>query len=194
MHPSTHVTHIPEIDEMEPSVLFFVSVAAEEFIRENLIDMVGSSYLESCFLDFTCDARRHVAHHILELLLLEARRTEVGAAAADWTLGCREGASKLAGGTDVHAASAEPAYFRLHVERGPDAPPLAPSAESNGLCHHLLFAHADAEAAQDAVLVLLPEPLLMDAVGRGEVLDRLRLRTGGEQKLEDHLARRDNAL
>jgi hypothetical protein len=35
MHPSTQVTHIPEDGTTEPSVLFFVNVAAEEFIRDS---------------------------------------------------------------------------------------------------------------------------------------------------------------
>jgi hypothetical protein len=30
MQPSTQVTHIPEIEEMEPSVRFLVRVAADE--------------------------------------------------------------------------------------------------------------------------------------------------------------------
>jgi hypothetical protein len=34
MQPSTQVTHIPELGVTEPSVLFFVRVAAEEFTLE----------------------------------------------------------------------------------------------------------------------------------------------------------------
>jgi hypothetical protein len=39
-HPSTHVTHIPDIGVTEPSVRFFVSVAAEEFILDNDIALL----------------------------------------------------------------------------------------------------------------------------------------------------------
>jgi hypothetical protein len=35
MQPSTQVTHIPEAETTELSVLFFVSVAAEALIRDN---------------------------------------------------------------------------------------------------------------------------------------------------------------
>jgi hypothetical protein len=35
MQPSTHVTHMPEMGTTEPSVLFFVSVAAEALILES---------------------------------------------------------------------------------------------------------------------------------------------------------------
>jgi len=35
MHPSTQVTHIPEAGTIDPSVLFFVRVAADEFILDS---------------------------------------------------------------------------------------------------------------------------------------------------------------
>jgi hypothetical protein len=43
MQPSTHVTHMPEAGTIEPSVRFFVSVAAEALILES--DIGSSSYL-----------------------------------------------------------------------------------------------------------------------------------------------------
>jgi len=36
MHPSTQVTHIPELGVTESSVLFFVRVAADELTLENV--------------------------------------------------------------------------------------------------------------------------------------------------------------
>jgi hypothetical protein len=39
MHPSTQVTHIPEAGVIESSVLFFVRVAADEFILELSCDI-----------------------------------------------------------------------------------------------------------------------------------------------------------
>jgi hypothetical protein len=38
--PSTHVTHIPELGEIDSSVRFFVRVAAEELILERVMDIV----------------------------------------------------------------------------------------------------------------------------------------------------------
>jgi len=35
--PSTQVTHMPLIGDTEPSVLFFVNVAADEFILDSAI-------------------------------------------------------------------------------------------------------------------------------------------------------------
>jgi hypothetical protein len=42
MQPSTQVTHMPEVGTTEPSVLFFVSVAAEAFILDS--DIFGFSF------------------------------------------------------------------------------------------------------------------------------------------------------
>jgi hypothetical protein len=44
MHPSTQVTHIPDIGVIDPSVLFFVRVAAEEFILESVIAIAFSLF------------------------------------------------------------------------------------------------------------------------------------------------------
>jgi hypothetical protein len=43
MQPSTQVTHIPDAGVMDSSVLFFVSVAADEFTLDNVDDIVYSS-------------------------------------------------------------------------------------------------------------------------------------------------------
>jgi len=40
MQPSTHVTHIPEIGVTDPSVRFFVSVAADEFNLDSDIEVL----------------------------------------------------------------------------------------------------------------------------------------------------------
>jgi hypothetical protein len=42
MQPSTQVTRIPEFGEIESSVLFFVKVAAEEFILEKVQGIIYS--------------------------------------------------------------------------------------------------------------------------------------------------------
>jgi hypothetical protein len=42
MQPSTQVTHIPDEGVIEPSVLFFVSVAADEFTLEYNILLFSS--------------------------------------------------------------------------------------------------------------------------------------------------------
>jgi hypothetical protein len=39
IHPSTQVTHIPDEGTTESSVRFFVRVAAEALILENVVDM-----------------------------------------------------------------------------------------------------------------------------------------------------------
>jgi hypothetical protein len=39
MQPSTQVTHIPEQGVTDPSVLFFVNVAADEFTLDRVVDI-----------------------------------------------------------------------------------------------------------------------------------------------------------
>jgi hypothetical protein len=45
MHPSTQVTHIPDVGVIDSSVLFFVNVAAEELILDNVNDILFSSVI-----------------------------------------------------------------------------------------------------------------------------------------------------
>src|SRR5512137_2658280 len=204
MQPSTQVTHMPEAGTIDPSVRFLVRVAAEEFTRDRDMtsSFVGSARDRSSgrprlvlwrsarsLGDLAGHAGLHVAEHVVEAVLHEAGRREVGAGAADGLVGLRVGAAQLTRGTDVGAAAALAADLRAHVERGRDAPVLPPTLEADRPRRHLLLAHAHAEAAQDALLVLLLESLLAHLVGGGEVLDDLGLRAGGEEQLEDHLAR-----
>jgi hypothetical protein len=44
MQPSTQVTHMPEVETTELSVLFFVRVAAEALIRESDMGMLLSFF------------------------------------------------------------------------------------------------------------------------------------------------------
>jgi len=79
--------------------------------------------------------------------------------------------------------------FGGKVKRGADAASLAPSAEADGLGHHLLFAHPHAEPAEDAVFIFLFEALLTHLMLRRQVLDYLGLGARCEQEFQYHLAR-----
>jgi hypothetical protein len=95
---------------------------------------------------------------------------------------CSAGARRA----DVDAAAAQLALRRRHVVRRADAAVLAAAAEADGVAAHLLRAHPDAQAAEDAVLVFLPEPLLPDVVLGGQVLDHLGLGARRQQQLQHH--------
>jgi hypothetical protein len=127
----------------------------------------------SILFDLTGHAGFHVTHHIVKPLLLKARWPEVGTASADRLLGFRVGTSKLTGRADIEASPASSAVLRLKVERGSDAPFFPPAPKSNGLSHHLFFAHSDAQAAQDTVFVFLFESLSLNSKSRGKILNRL---------------------
>jgi hypothetical protein len=99
---------MPEVGTTEPSVRFFVRVAAVALILESDIVVV---LLSSILFNLTGYARTHIAHHIVELHFLKAGRTEIRAAAANRFLGLRIGASQLAGGTDVDAPAAQAAFL-----------------------------------------------------------------------------------
>jgi hypothetical protein len=83
MQPSTQVTHIPEDGVTESSVLFFVRVAADEFVLDSVVNMVSWSLLYCIQLSswrfswgslyLTGHTGLHVAHHVLERALLKAR-------------------------------------------------------------------------------------------------------------------------
>jgi hypothetical protein len=59
---------MPDVGTIEPSVLFFVSVAAEVFTFES--DMVFS-FPVSTLSDFTGNTGIHVTHHVVEAFFLE---------------------------------------------------------------------------------------------------------------------------
>jgi hypothetical protein len=105
---------MPEAGTIEPSVLFFVRVAAEALILES--DIYFFSFLFSIFFDFTSHTGFHEAHHIFKTFLLETRRAQVGTPPADGLFWIRVGASKLAGRTYVHAGSAKSADLGAGIE------------------------------------------------------------------------------
>jgi hypothetical protein len=147
MQPSTHVTHIPEDGVTEPSVLFLVSVAADELTREYVIDIRSFRIVTrvlSVLVYFTGDTRLHVAHHVVELLFLNAGRGEIGATATDGFVRLGKSASKLACRAHIDASPTQPAFLGLQVERCPDTSALAPASKADCLGHHLLFAHTGA--------------------------------------------------
>jgi hypothetical protein len=113
-----------------------------------------------CGLDFTGNARLHIAHQVVKRFLFQAGRTQVGASPADDFFRIRKSAPELAGRTDIKAASAKPANLRADVEGRSDASTRPASAKSDGLGHHLFFTHPHTQTAEDAVFVFLPEPLL----------------------------------
>jgi hypothetical protein len=160
---------MPEAETTELSVLFFVSVAAEALIRDN--DICSSPFLFSILFDLTGHTGGHIAHHIVKPFFLETRGGEVRAASADHPIGFGVGTPKLAGRADIEASPASPAVLRLNIKGSPDTPLLPSAPKTNGLGHHLFFAHSNAQTAKDAVFVFLLEPLLPNPVSRGQVLN-----------------------
>jgi len=136
---------MPEAETTELSVLFFVSVAAEALIRDN--DICSSPFLFSILFDLTGHTGGHVAHHIVKPFFLETRGGEVCAASTDHPLGFGVGTPKLAGRADVDASPASSAVLRLNIKRSPDTPLLPSAPKTNGLGHHLLLAHSNAQTA-----------------------------------------------
>jgi len=49
MQPSTQVTHIPDAGVIDSSVLFLVSVAADEFTLDSVFDILLSSAINDYF-------------------------------------------------------------------------------------------------------------------------------------------------
>jgi len=160
---------MPEAETTEPSVLFFVSVAAEALIRDN--DICYSPFLFSILFDLTGYTGGHVAHHIVKVFFLDTRGAEVRAASADHLLGFGVGTPQLTGRANIDTSPASPAVLRLNIKRGPDAPLLPPAPKTNGLGHHLLFAHSNAQTAKNAIFVFLLESLLPNPVSRSQVLN-----------------------
>jgi hypothetical protein len=181
---------MPDCGLIDCSVLFLVSVAAEEFILEldGYIPLFSFFSRIGSFLNFTCDAWVHIAHQIMELLFLNTGLAEILAAAADRFAGFAKGAAQLAGRADIAAASTLAANIGFPVEGSSDAPLFTPSPKSDGFRHHLFRAHPDTQSAPDTVLVFLTETLLVHSVGRSQVLYGLRLRAGCQEKLQDHPA------
>src|SRR5512146_2550304 len=91
MQPSTHVTHMPDAGTTEPSVRFLVRVAADVFTLESDIWISPLLILPN----LAGGAGRHVAHQIVELGFLEARRPQVRARAADGFVRLVVGAAQL---------------------------------------------------------------------------------------------------
>src|SRR5512137_2136818 len=128
---------------------------------------------------FTRHAGIHVTHRVVKHLLLDAGRTDILTTATDRLFWSGIGASKLTSGTDIDTPSALTADFRVLVKGCSKTSLFPPASETDGFSHHLFFAHPHATSAEDTVFVLLSEALLIDGVGRGQVLDRFGLRAGG---------------
>jgi hypothetical protein len=156
---------MPEEGTTEPSVRFFVNVAAEAFTFES--DIPDLSFPLSILSDFTGGTGVHVAHLIVKSFLFKTGRTQIRTGAADGFFRLVVCASELTGRANVNTATAQTADIRLDVKRCSNAPVLASTAKTDGLGHHLFLTHPHAQAAQDTVLMLLSEPLLPDAMGRG---------------------------
>jgi hypothetical protein len=131
MQPSTHVTHIPELGATESSVRFFVNVAADEFILERVMDIMSPPLPISIFLDLTS----------------ETGWAQIGAASADRLIRLCVSASERAGRADIYATAALTTGIGGKIKRRADAATLPTPPEADGLGHHLLFAHADAQPA-----------------------------------------------
>ncbi len=142
MQPSTQVVHMPELGDIEPSVRFFVRVAADAFILESVMDIFFPPLSSSVLLDLTCHAGLHVTHHIIKLFFFDTGRAKISAATADRFVRLVVSAPQGAGRTDIHAATALSTYLRSHVERCAYAAGLTSAPETNRLGHHLLFAHS----------------------------------------------------
>jgi hypothetical protein len=86
---------------MESSVLFFVKVAAEAFIFENVID-IAVWLLSRLLFYLTSDTRLHIAHHVVKLVLINARRCEIGTPTADRLVRLGESTPELTCGANIH--------------------------------------------------------------------------------------------
>jgi hypothetical protein len=127
--------------------------------------------------NLTCHTGVHVAHHVIKLVFSQTRRRDVGATPADRFFRLRVCATESARGANVDAAAALAALFRFNVEGRPNTAILSASAEADGFGDHLLFTHANAQAAENAVFVLLLEPLHPYVVSGRDILDHLGLGT-----------------
>ncbi|KPJ95534.1 MAG: hypothetical protein AMS18_02660 [Gemmatimonas sp. SG8_17] len=159
----------------DPSVRFFVRVAADEFNLDNDIAFISWAELDTTSAphDLTGRARIQIAHHVIEPGPIEARRADVGTTTADRFLGFRVGTPQLTRRTHVDAGTAKSAIIRLHIEWAAQTAILTAPAETYGLGHHLLFTHTDTQAALNTILVLLTKTLLPHVVCSGEILNCL---------------------
>jgi len=164
---------MPEFGETEPSVRFFVKVAADEFILDRVMDIKLPPLPTSIILDFTRYTGFHVTHHIIKLFFINTGRGQVCAAPAYGFIRLVVGASESTGRADIDAPAAQTADLRFGIKGCVNAPFFASSVETDGLGHHLFLAHADAQSAEDTILMFLAEPHLPYLVCRGQVLDNL---------------------
>ena len=85
---------------------------------------------------------------------------DISASAADSLIGLGIGAAQLARRTDIHTSAAQPALLGADIEGRSDTPFLTSPPKTNRLCHHLLFAHPDAQSAKNTIFMFLAESLL----------------------------------
>src|SRR5512135_2924074 len=195
MQPSTQVTHMPLKGLTDPSVLFFVRVAALLLIFVRLGMKLPPRYpLRFLFLNAGAAVAR-VVHPTLEILVMvQAGRGHGQAAVAKDRFGARALAAELAGRADVHAGPAGPALLRAHVEGCRDLPLVAPLLETDGPGVHLLGADPRAQPAEDALLVTGGEADPGDPVLGGQVLQDLGAGGHGQHELDHHPPRRPDPL
>ncbi len=99
------VTHIPDPGVIESSVRFFVKVAAEAFILENVFVIGLSSIIGP--RNFTCNTGLHVTHHIIKLFFFNTGRTKIATTATNRLFGFSVSAPQLAHRTYKHATAAQ---------------------------------------------------------------------------------------
>jgi hypothetical protein len=150
------------------------------------VTCLDSPFLFSILFDLTGYTWGHIAHHIVKPFFLETRGEEICTAPTDCPLGFGVGTPELTGRADIDASPASPAVLRLNIKRSPDAPLLPSAPKTDGLGHHLFFAHSNAPSTKNAVFVLLFETLLTNLISRGQILDDLRLWTRSKEKFQDH--------
>ena len=132
----------------------------------------------SVFSDFASYTGGQVAHHIIELLFGRTRRAEIGATTTYRLVRLGVSTTELAGRADIDAPAAEAAFFRFSIEGGSDGAVFTASAEADRSRHHLLRTHPYTKSAKYAVLMFLPEALLLNVVESGKILNGFRLRGG----------------
>jgi len=101
---------MPEAGTTDPSVRFFVRVAAEALVLENVAIIEAGSFTGLPVFGYLAGHTGvHVAHHVIEGVLFDAGRGQVRAAAADGLVWLRVRATQLARRADIDAAAALPA-------------------------------------------------------------------------------------
>src|SRR5690348_13053751 len=129
---------------------------------------------------------------------LETYGRKIKAAVAQQALGGGALATQLANRAGVEAGAALAALLARHTEGTGHIAAFATAGKADGSGHHLLGANPHAQPALDAVGFGIPGraglavhgvAALADAILGGQILDALRLRAGGDIKLQQKPAR-----